>query len=111
MSTENGTNGQVKEKSLLDKLDDQWKASGGKSAPEAINKKLVQKYKETSKAKEAAEEALAAAVKAQSDAVQAIILANGKKHFKIGGKTHIPMSRGNTVFFRGEGSGEVQDLG
>jgi hypothetical protein len=112
MANQEASNGSApKEKTLLDKLHDQWKAAGGNPAPDAVNKKLVENYKKTTKAKEEAEQALKKAAKAQSDAAAAIIVNNGKKHFKIGGKTHIPMSRGDTVFFRGEGSGEVQDLG
>jgi len=111
MANSNGQPEATKEPSKLDVLHDQWKKSGAKVAPDSVNKKLVDTYLKAAKTKDEAEEALAAAVKAQSMAVEAIILANGKKHFKIRGRTQIPMSRGDTVFFRGESTGEVQDLG
>ena len=85
--------------------------NGGKPPPAVQNQKLVADYLKAKKAKAAAKKAVEEAQAAESKAVEAIILANGKGRLKIGGAACIPMTKGDTVFFRGEGSGEVKEIG
>jgi oligoendopeptidase F len=113
MAQEN-TNGQSTENkgpNMVQQLHEQWEKNGSKQPPEAVVKALVKTYKEAQKARDAAEEAFNAAKHKESQAVQAIILNCGKGRVKIGGKVLIPMSKGDSVYFRSEGGGEVRDLG
>lgn len=85
--------------------------NGGKAPPAVQNKKLVEEYLEAKREKAKAKAMVEKAQKRESAAVEAIILANGKGRLKIGGQVCIPMTKGETVFFRGEGTGEVKDIG
>jgi len=97
--------------SLVDQLHEEWKKQGAKPPTSALNKKLVADYTAAKKVKEKARAELDKAQAAESAAVKAIILANGKGKLRIGGEVCLPMTRGDTVFFRGEGKGEVKDIG
>lgn len=114
-SATESTNGQaaaaVEAPNMVKQLHDQWLKSGGKQPAEAITKSLVKTFKEAKKARDTAEEAFIAAKHKESQAVQAIILNCGKGRVKIGGTVLIPMSKGDSVYFRSEGGGEVRDLG
>lgn len=100
-----------KTKSRIEVLHEEWKANGGKPASAAINKNLVADYQRAKKAQDAAKEALSKATAAVSEAAANIIRHNGKGRVRIAGEVHVPMARGETVFFRTEGGGEVKDLG
>lgn len=103
-------NGSPRIPSRLDTLDAAFKAGGGKPSKDA--KVLVKAWQTASAAKDAAEAALANAARAQSDAAAALIRGCcGKGRVTIGGVTYVPMSRGETVFLRREGSAEAVDLG
>lgn len=97
--------------SLVEQLHQEWLKAGGKPPSTAKNKELVADYLKAKKAKEAAKAAYEKAQAAESETVKAIILANGKGKLRIAGEVCLPMTRGNTVFFRGEGKGEVRDIG
>ena len=103
--------GTPKAPSLVDQLHEEWKKQGGKPPTSALNKKLVGEYAAAKKTKEKAKSEYERCQAAESEAVKAIILANGKGKLRIGGEICLPMTRGNTVFFRGEGKGEVKDIG
>lgn len=107
----NGTVDETKGPNMVQQLHEQWEKNGGKQPAEVITKGLVKAYKEAQKARDAAEDAFLAAKHKESQAVQAIILACGKGRVKIGGRVLIPMSKGDSVYFRSEGGGEVRDLG
>lgn len=112
MSKENGVAvDETKGPNKVEELHKAWVQNGSKAALPAVNKKLVGEYLAAKKAKEAAQAALRKAQASESAAVEAIILNNGKGRLRIGGEICIPMSRGGTVFFRGEGTGEVRDIG
>ena len=109
MATElNGTDVKV---NRVDELHALFLKNGGKAPPAVQNKKLVDEYLKAKKAKAAAKAMVEKAQKEESLAVEAIILANGKGRLKIAGAVCIPMTKGDTVFFRGEGSGEVKEIG
>jgi len=107
----NGQSDETKGPNMVQQLHEQWEKNGGKQPAEAIVKALVKTYKEAQKARDAAEDAFTAAKHKESQAVQAIILNCGKGRVKIAGKVLIPMSKGDSVYFRSEGGGEVRDLG
>lgn len=104
----NGTDVKV---NRVDELHALFLKNGGKAPPAVQNKKLVDDYTKAKKAKAAAKKAVEVAQAEESRCVEAIILANGKGRLKIGGAVCIPMTKGDTVFFRGEGSGEVKEIG
>jgi len=112
MTETNGQNGQeTKGPNRVKELHDQFVKNGGKVPPDAEVKRLVANYKKAHSARVAAQTAFEAAKKAESETVEAIILAVGKGRIKIAGKVLIPMSKGDSVYFRTEGGGEVRDLG
>jgi len=117
MSTKNGTATEETKPSKIQELHAAWVKNGAKDPSEAISKKLVGEYKAALKAKTAAEKALEKARHDLSLSVENLILNHGKGRLRIGGEVCIPMGRLNkvtgieTLFFRGEGTGEVKDLG
>ena len=102
---------ETKGPSIVDQLHEEWKKNGAKPPSSVQNKKLVADYVASMKAKDAAKAAYEKAQAATTEAVKAIILANGKGKLRIAGEVCLPMTRGVTVFFRGEGKGEVRDIG
>ena len=94
----------------LEALHKQYLANGGKPPAAKEAKKLIDAFLKAEKAKHDAEAAVEAAKLAEYAAVEAIILNFGKSRKRIGGEMRIPMEKGDTVFFRGEGKGEIQDL-
>lgn len=102
---------ETKAPSVVDQLHEEWKRQGGKPPTSALNKKLVADYTAAKKMKEKARAEFDKCQAAECETVKAIILANGKGKLRIGGEVCLPMTRGNTVFFRGEGKGEVKDIG
>lgn len=101
----------TKEPSIIDKLHDEWKSAGSKAPSASQSKDDVKAYLNAKKAKEAAKAAYERAQKAESDTVSTLIRHHGKGKMKIAGEVLLPMTRGTTVFLRGEGTGEVKDLG
>lgn len=110
-TTTAATTSEKKEPSIVDQLHETWKKNGGKPPAAAVNKKLVAEYLAARKTKEKAKAEYEKCQAAESETVKAIILANGKGKMRINGEVCLPMTRSNTVFFRGEGKGEVRDIG
>lgn len=111
MTTPTTENGQASKTNRVEELHQLFLKNGGKPPPAVQNKKLVDDYLKAKKAKASAKAMVEKAQREESAAVEAIILANGKGRLKIAGQVCIPMTKGDTVFFRGEGTGEVKDIG
>lgn len=89
--------------SLLKDLHAQWEKGGKKVVDKKQATALMAAWKKASDAREESEQAFAAAQRAESDAVKAIVLARGSAKLKLGdGTVLVPMSRGATVYFRKE---------
>jgi hypothetical protein len=101
MATENIENG--KSAALLSKYHAEWVASGSKAPTKVEETRLAKAWQTARKARDAAEAAFRAAVRAESDTVANIIRAKGKGRFNMNGTNYMPMSRGETCYLRGEG--------
>lgn len=101
----------VREKAILAVIHDEWVAGGSKKPDKKTNRELITKWEQAERNRKATEKAFQEAALAETEAVKAIVRANGKGRMRINGRTFIPMSRGKTVFFREEGVGEVRDIG
>lgn len=107
----NGTTSPAAKMSRLEELNGEFQAQ--KTAPTKKEQaELVATWKRAVAAQKKAEEALQAAQHTVSQAAADVIRrCSGKKNVKFDGETWVPMSRGDTVFFRRLGSQEVVDLG
>jgi hypothetical protein len=111
MANENGNGTTESKRNLLSELHAAFEAGGSKTPDAKTNGALVKAWQAASAKRDAAEKAYREATKAESDAVAAIIRANGKGRIGIAGVTYIPMSRGDTAYLRREGGGEVRTIG
>jgi len=114
MSESNGNaNVTVEPKSvLLNNLHAEFVKNGSKPTDPKTAKRMVDRLKAAKKARDAAEDAFAAAQKEESDAWADIIRARGKGRVEIPGLgVFIPMSRGTTVYGRQEGGSDTPTFG
>jgi hypothetical protein len=111
MITNGNDNKDTKAPALLSLLHEQWEKGGKKKPSTKEEDALLKAWKDAGKVRDAAEAAFRASVKAESDACAAIVKARGKGRLRIAGVTYVPMSRGETVYFRTEGGGEVESFG
>ena len=110
MTTENGN--ETKGPTLLDRLCEQFRRSGGKPPGKQEQKRLLEQWKAARKTREQADAALVRAKEAESAAAASIISqCSGKSRITVDGVTWVPMSRGETAFFRREGSAGTIELG
>lgn len=107
----NGNGTPESKRNLLTELHAEFVKGGGKAPDGKVNKGLVDAWRKASDARDKAEAVFKAAAKSESDAVAALIRANGKGRVSIGGDVYIPMSRGDTAYLRKEGGGEVRSIG
>lgn len=95
----------------LQELHAEYISKGGKDgAPIAANKPLLEAYAKAKVSRLKAEKALESAQLHEQDCIAAIIRNNGKGSMRIDGEKLTPMSRGETLFFKTEGSSEVREL-
>jgi hypothetical protein len=103
---------EVKVPTALNKLHDEFIASGGKPPAKKEQQDLIAAWRKAEAARKLAEAALEKTQKAVSDAAAGIIRrCTGKKNAVIDGVTYVPMCRGETVFFRRLGGEDPVELG
>lgn len=108
--TSNGT--ESKKPSALDKLHAEWVANGSKKPDAKVAKTLMTSYEAAHKKKLAAEKTFAAAMAEEQEAAKAIIRARGKGRFSgPDGTLYTAMSKGESVFLRVDGGGDVDSFG
>ena len=96
---------------LLAVLHAAWEADGKKAPNAKEAQTLVKAWEAASVARDKAEKVFTDAQKAESQACAAIVRARGKGRIKIGDATYIPMSRGETCYFRKEGGEPIPAFG
>lgn len=115
MATETVTTETTETKpAVLNDLHQEYLANvkAGKKVDAKSAKDMVTRLKTAKKARDVAEAAFLKAQKEESDAWSDIIRARGKGRVEIPGLgVFIPMSRGQTVYGRQEGGGEVPTFG
>lgn len=96
----------------LTRIHDEFVKAGGKPPSKKEQQELIAAWHKAEAARKTAEESLARAQKAVSDAAAAIMRkCTGKKNAVIDGVTYVPMCRGETVFFRRLGGEDPVELG
>lgn len=110
MAKDNGT---PKQPSRLDSLNAQFVNAGGKTPAKKVVQELVGAWRKAQEAKKNAEAAVERAAQAESEAAANLIRqVCGKKRIRMpdDGVVYVPMCRGETVFLRREGGGDVVEF-
>lgn len=103
---------ETKKPSALDRLHAEWLAGGSKKADPKTAKTLMTAYEAAHKKKVSAEKLYAAALADEQEAATAIIRSRGKGRFKgPDGTMYTAMSKGESVFLRVDGGGELDTFG